>query len=99
MSKEKTVLGDHKRVGKRFVPPILQTVAMKDAPWLARTLPELIWLGVLVDRYGGQEGIELGREVAHAAWNVAGESAQTNFAFASAYSRLTPEQKESMLGV
>lgn len=94
MSKEKTVLRDHKRVGKRFVPPILQTVAMKDAPWLARTLPELIWLGVLVDTYGGEEGIALGRDVAHAAWNFEGESTQTNFAFASAYTSLTLEQKE-----
>jgi len=46
------VLEDHKRVGKRFVPPFLQLGDLQEASWIDLLLPELIWIGILIERCG-----------------------------------------------
>lgn len=93
---KKKVLDGHKRVGKRFVPPFLTMVPMKDAPWLARTLPELIWLALLIDKYGAREGVELGWSVAKAAWALEEEKG-FNFAFASSFEHLGDDQQHAIV--
>lgn len=41
------VLLDHKKVGKRFVPPLLQLGPLGEIKWIDCILPELLWLGLL----------------------------------------------------
>lgn len=91
-AKDKGVLSGHKRIGKRFVPPFLARVPMKDAPWLARTLPELIWLALLIDKRGAQKGVALGWAVAKTAWTFE-DAKGCNFAFASCFENLGSDEK------
>ena len=44
------VLEDHKRIGKRFVRPVLQLGPLEQAAWIDRLLPELLWICILNDR-------------------------------------------------
>lgn len=67
------VLADHKRVGKKFIPPLLQLSGeFRDAPWLDRPLPELIWIGLLHDRLGFERGSDCASALARTAQTVAG---------------------------
>jgi len=58
------VLESHKRIGKRFVPPFLQLGPIQEAPWVDRLLPELLWIGMLNDRYGIARGAAICAELA-----------------------------------
>lgn len=64
------VLDDHKRIGKRFVPPFLQLGPLEEASWIDRLLPELIWIGILNDRWGMAKGAEICAELAKAGQSV-----------------------------
>ena len=46
----KTVLKSYRKVGSRFVPPMLQMFQFEDVSWLRQTLPELIWWDVLIEQ-------------------------------------------------
>lgn len=41
----KQVLPDHKRIGKRFIPP-LATLPLSEVSWVNQILPEIIWLAL-----------------------------------------------------
>lgn len=47
--KRKGVLSDHKRVGKKLMPPLLHRLSSEfhETPWVRRMVPELIWLALL----------------------------------------------------
>lgn len=60
------VLGDHKRLGKRFIPPMAQ-VGMSDARWSEILIPEFLWLALLHSHLGYMRGAEIARQVAQAA--------------------------------
>jgi hypothetical protein len=48
---KRQVLSDYKRVGAKFVPPMLHRVGAFDyISWANQTLPELVWWDVLMDR-------------------------------------------------
>jgi hypothetical protein len=42
-SNRNSVLNDHKRVGKMFIPPMAQ-IGLTEVSWVKTILPELIWL-------------------------------------------------------
>ena len=68
--KPKAVLADHKRVGKRFIPPMAQ-LGMSDVRWVESLAPEFLWLALLHDRLGFSRGAEVARLVAEAFKSVA----------------------------
>src|SRR6476660_4643412 len=43
----KQVLADHKRIGSRFIPPLLQYERFQEISWSEQFIPELFWLAVL----------------------------------------------------
>lgn len=43
------VLNSYRKVGSRFVPPMLQMFNFEDVSWLRQTMPELIWWDVLIE--------------------------------------------------
>lgn len=61
------VLADHARVGKRFVPPLMQLGPLQDVSWSVELIPELLWLGLLNERLGIARGAAVGLAVAKAA--------------------------------
>lgn len=94
---KKQVLSDHKRVGKRFIPPLLQVAPFHDLSWVNCTLPELLWLGLLNNRYGLKRGSDLGLSLAKAAAEANVHSIGRWYAPTSAYSLLTEQQKIAVL--
>ena len=48
--KEGRVLGSYRKVGTKFVPPMLQAFQFDPIRWSNHTMPELIWWDVIADR-------------------------------------------------
>lgn len=67
-------LTDHKKVGKRFIPPLLQFEKVVETSWIDVGIPELIWIALLLDSYGLKKAAELTTALAKAYAKVRGES-------------------------
>ena len=58
--KKKTILQDHKREGKRFIPPFNHMLGpLYEVSWVRTILPELLWIALIQNYYGLQEGVEI----------------------------------------
>lgn len=95
--KRQGVLSDHKRVGKRFIPPLVDAIRLNELRWVDIPLPELLWLGLLNDRHGLGCGAELAVETARAAMAAHGSSKATWFAPSSAYRGLTSKRRKALI--
>lgn len=92
------VLLDHKKVGKRFIPPLLQVGPFSYTKWVDCVLPELLWLGVLNHCLGLAKGASSALSLAQAAVKTCKSSPKKIwFAPTSSYSNLTEEQKNILL--
>jgi hypothetical protein len=88
------VLSDHRRIGSRFIPPLIHKLGQpQEMSWVDTRLPELIWLALLNQRYGVMRGAELALEIARAAIDSLGPAKKIWFAPMSAYANLTEEQQ------
>lgn len=60
----KKVLGDYKKEGSKFIPPMTHMLGrMKEASYARQTLPELIWWDVLADQVSAQFAIDVAGEI------------------------------------
>lgn len=96
-AQKRPVLSDHKKVGKRFIPPMLQLVSFSEVKWVDWILPELLWLGLLNDRYDLARGAELALSLARAVIKTSDYSSKTWLAPISAYDALTEKQKNEVI--
>ena len=92
--KKKPILADHKKVGNSFIPPLLQITDIKQISWLDCALPELIWLGLLNEKYGLERGSEISLLLAETTQKVVHQESTPFplYALASSYAPL-PEEK------
>lgn len=90
-SKKKPILSDHKKIGKSFIPPILQATNVEKTSWLDSALPELVWLGLLNEEYGLRKGSELAVGLAEIARKVAKREGNPWYALISSYTSLPDE--------
>lgn len=88
----KQVLADHKRVGKRFVPPFLQLANIQEVQWIDHILPEIIWMGLLNSYFDLKEGAKLSLSLSKAANDIYAARNARLFAAISSYSLLDNEQ-------
>lgn len=104
----KSVLSDHQRVGRRFIPPMLQFGNLQGISISQRIIPELFWMALLNDYYGWQGGAELSLSLARAAALATGispdefkkpdgQAPKELFATTSAFRTLTEEQKGQLI--
>lgn len=49
---KKTVLVGHKKIGKKFIPPIMQYHGFREVNWVNDIVPELFWIAVLQKKLG-----------------------------------------------
>jgi hypothetical protein len=62
------VLGDHSRIGKRYVPPFLHQVGpITEVSWVDEIIPELVWIGLLLKHSGDRRGTDLAAHLTKAA--------------------------------
>jgi hypothetical protein len=91
------VLKDHKRTGKLFRPPLTQVGPLSEVRWVVDMLPEFIWIGLLQDRFGLQEGIHLAQSLALRASKAMLQKPKPWFAAMSAFKVLTNDESDSLL--
>ena len=89
--KDGKVLGDYRKVGTKFVPPLLD-MPMRPAyiSWASHTLPELVWWDVLADKVSHRFAAKIAEEIAQ--YFKGKENRDCWWAFISDYSRLTDEE-------
>jgi hypothetical protein len=90
-------LSDHQRLGKRFIPPLMQIGQFEDAEWAPMIVPECLWIALLHTHYGLREGAALSLALARTANDVAAPSPRMLFARASSFLSLTPDQLRAVV--
>jgi hypothetical protein len=95
---EKTgVLSDHRRIGKRFVPPwVDQFPQLAETPWVDGTLPELFWIAWVHKKAGFARGTELAANLSMAAAK-SHPSGLACFASNSSYEALCADEKKEVV--
>lgn len=95
-SKRKQVLGDHEKrnKGKLLVPPLIaQAGPFSYTPWIDMIIPETIWIALLHEVFGEQEGTALAADVAKTTSELACKSHDGFFVGASEFAGLTEKEK------
>ena len=90
------VLQGHTRKGKRFIPPLVQMLNIRELRW-ADLIPELVWIALLLDLYGLREGSALALSFARAANDTKRNQPKKLFARAQAFSILTDQERQTVV--
>lgn len=68
------ILGDHRRFKKRFVPPMLAAgMNFRFSNWIRGTVPEVLWIGVLIRTLGFRDGVAAAVAIAEEAHDQLGD--------------------------
>ena len=98
MKKEtKPLLHDHKKIGKKFIPPLMQLPMNTSVSYVNGMLPELIWLGLLNDFFGYSHSARIMEGVFLSAHTITKSKPIGNFAFISNFNFLSIEQKDQLV--
>ena len=93
MEKKKgKILGDHKKVGSKFIPPMSQ-LGMTEVSYVNQIFPEIIWMGLLNKREGYHTGIRIVEFMAKKSVEIKNTEKFLNFSLASSYTFLGADQK------
>jgi len=94
----KKILKGHKKVGKKFIPPAIQALEnMVEVSYINQMLPELIWMGVLMEKHGYRKGIELAELLARKAFEVKTQEKVINFSICSKFEGLSEKSRRKIL--
>lgn len=96
MTRQDSILDDHQRIGKRFIPPFAK-LGFTEISWVEMLLPELLWLGLLNDHHGLARGAELAIAVARAAASTWTQERKKLFAASSSFIVLDHVQKKAVV--
>lgn len=95
-STKKGILAGHKRIGKRFIPPMMQLPMRVDTSYVNDMLPELIWIGLINDRVGYVQGARIIEKVFLAVDARKEKGQEGNYALMSSFNKLTDDQKTAI---
>jgi hypothetical protein len=96
-SQRKEILADHKRVGKRLVPPFFTHFGpLHEVPWVRFVLPEVLWIALLHDRYGDRAAVEKLTSLTRKARSLASLSPPPIFGATSSFLVLDGAQKDRL---
>ena len=95
--RKKQILAGHKRVGKRFIPPMMQLPVNKDISYVKDMLPELIWIGLINEKIGYIRGARLIEKIFLAVDEVTVEGQEGNYALMSCFKKLSADQKNTIV--
>jgi len=62
MTRKSNILSDHEKIGKMFYPPLLSGEmknTMKNISRFKTIMPELVWIGIIIERIGFNRSINL----------------------------------------
>lgn len=92
--KKNQILEGHKKVGKKFIPPMMQFPGFREVNWVNDIIPELIWIAILQKKLGYRNANEAMAEL-HKKFI---EVCDTKYlhSFFSSYDALSLEAKDSL---
>jgi len=93
---QQQILKNHKRIGKRFVPPLMQ-LGIQEVSYVNKLLPEIIWMGLIFDHIGYRAGISLCERIAKLAHKIHNSKKYSNFALCSSFLHLEHKQKKELV--
>jgi len=90
------LLDGHKRIGKKFIPPMMQLPMNSAVSYVNDMLPELVWIGLINDRAGYVPAARLIEKVFLAAEEIKDADQHGNFALSSSFNVLNDGQKSAL---
>jgi hypothetical protein len=92
------VLSDHKKIGKRFVPPFIAAIGnLSEVSWVDQIIPQLIWIARLIDTFGFKKGVDHSLAIARIAKESADKEKTDWFGWLSSFSNLSEQQKSFII--
>jgi hypothetical protein len=99
-AKSKKVLSDHKRIGKRFIPPMGQIPNLTEISWRKEIIPNYLWIALLNQLYGHTKAAELCVDFANIAIQVADKAKYEGwFSAISSYCIFSDDQWEQIISL
>lgn len=88
--KPKKILHDHKKKGRKLVPPFVHSMGnITPVRWLDNLLPEIFWLGLLAKQYGEKDAADLALKLSTVTNEIIQPEMAYSFNFISEYSLVT----------
>jgi hypothetical protein len=97
VAKNKKILEDHKKIGKKLVPPMMHSLPIQETDYVNDLLPEIIWIGLIHESLGYHKGIDLVRSFVKSAYDSYGSENYINFSLASNLNKLTSHEKDKFV--
>ncbi len=97
--KKKQLLKGHKRIGKRFIPPMKQIPSMNQVSYIDNILPELIWIGLINEKVGYIRGTRILEKIFSTIDEFKEPEQHSSFALISSFNSLSLYQKECLAEV
>lgn len=94
----KKVLDDHKKEGKKFIPPMIYKMdgKLQETDFTKDILPDILWMGLICEEIGYKEGIKLIKELCDSANELNDDGNYINFSIAHNYNKLSPEKRKKL---
>lgn len=92
-NKKKQILAGHKKIGKCFVPPMMQLPKLVNTCYVDDMLPELIWIGLINERFGYIRGARIIEKVFITVEKYKENGQEGNYALMSCFNKLNCDQK------
>jgi len=91
------VLKDHKRSGKKFIPPMIYKMNIGEVRYVEWILPQIIWIGFIAKFMGAREGFLAASEMITVAQDLCTEDDKPGFAFMSSFQRLSESHTDCVI--
>lgn len=91
------ILQDHKKDGKKFIPPMKHMMNFTEVHYVERILPEIAWIAFLIDNLGARQGIHIASRLVITAHSLHVGNAMCDFSLISAFSLLTEDEKSRLI--
>ncbi len=86
---------DHEKVGKKFIPKFGRDWSRVD--FVEFILPEIVWIGFVLHRWGPERGIAAATALIEAAFQAASHKPAPEFSFLSAHRELKEEDRRQVV--
>ncbi|MFT6867725.1 MAG: hypothetical protein ACJA08_002569 [Cyclobacteriaceae bacterium] len=92
---QRKILSDHKKKGKKIIPPLMTLPNFKENSYVDLIIPEIIWMAILNENLGIQRGTELSVDLVKSA--SSNSSGSFHFSFISSYELLNQDEKNRII--
>lgn len=92
-----SVLRDHKKVGQKLIPPLMQLPKLKETSFRESTLPCLVWVSAIFLRKNEKQAVRYIIEFLKKCQDILGEDKSPALIFLNNFDKLTQSQKDELI--